>query len=40
MDVLLVDDHSHSALAMSCLRAVNPDGSRVVDQDGVCGRHS
>jgi len=34
---ILVDDHDHSALAMFALRAVDPHGSRGVDEDGICG---
>lgn len=34
---LLVDDHGHAGLAVLPLRAVRPDGLRVVDHDGVHG---
>ena len=34
MDLRGVDNHSHARLAVSDLRAVEPDWSRVVDCDG------
>ena len=35
-DLLLINDHSHPLLAMAGLRAVDPDGRRVINHDGVC----
>lgn len=37
-DILLVNDHGHSVLAMLGLRAVDPYWRRVVDHDGICWR--
>lgn len=39
-DSLLIDDHDHAALAVLALGAVQPDGLRVVDHDGVGGDHA
>lgn len=37
--LLLVDDHGHTSLAMLALRAVEPQRSRAIDENGVCGSH-
>ena len=34
---LRIDDADHASLTVLALRAVEPDGLRVVDHDGVCG---
>jgi len=36
LDLLLVDNHGHSVLAMLSLRAVQPHWGGVLDHDGVC----
>lgn len=37
-DILLIDDHGHSVLAMLGLGAVDPYWRGVVDHDGICWR--
>jgi len=35
---VLINNHDHSLLAMASLRAINPNRSRVINRNSVCGR--